>query len=119
MPGSAGDPSEAIVVPSARATAGSVAATAAARSASLVVSNCAAVTAVVGGGGGGVGSSVGAGSATIAADSAPKNPCKEGDVQLESTKAGRIKIILIRSQYVADATRATGPMALAQSSART
>lgn len=58
IPGSADEPSVAIVVPSFVSPAGSGAATAAARSSAVVVSNWATVRAPRGGGGGGVGSNV-------------------------------------------------------------
>lgn len=68
IPGSVGDPSDAIVVPSTALDAGAAGASAAARSSAVVVSNCSTVRALAGGGGGGVGSNVGAGTAAGAVD---------------------------------------------------
>lgn len=94
IPGSAGGPSVAIVVPSSLLGATGSTASASARSSADVVSNSSTVRAAGGGGGGGVGSNVSGGvtgatgSTTPGAAVGVKSPSKEGDSQAASAKTG-------------------------------
>ena len=95
IPGSAGGPSDAIVVPKDVLVCAVVGAVASARSASEVVSNCSAVVADAGGGGGGAGFSVGAAGTAGVPRSVPKRPCIEGDVHPANAASGSININLM------------------------